>query len=310
VLLLVACDAVANYSKYRIDVTKNSDSPSPWCIQELKFYGENANRIATPESGASAETIYNGDYAAKKAFNEVSNYDESYYCSKNGVKTGWLQFDFGIKTKISSYEIESAGGYPAPVDWKFEGSNDGSTWVTLDEQSGHTWNRDETKSFKLIENCFTISHNSGSWDSEVRWYVEENKSCAKSGSGNSYSSKCCISGNRPTVKCSDTYGDGWNGYKLKFNGHQVCSSVSGKNSWNTDRFYIPDTVQLSLETAAAEEAEVGTGNEILVFEDLTIGPKVLLLVGAFAGVGSLLVLCKRKKAPESYSLLETDMSEL
>jgi len=146
----MATDAVPNYSTYRIDVTKNVGA-NYWCIQELKFYGENANRIATPASGASAETIHAGAF---KAFNEVSNNDESYYCSKTGVKTGWLQFDFGIKTKISSYEIEQINGYAnqySPVDWKFEGSNDGNTWVTLDEQSGHnTWNDGEIKSFKLI----------------------------------------------------------------------------------------------------------------------------------------------------------------
>lgn len=53
--------------------------------------------------------------------------------------TGWLQYDFGsgITRTITRYFVASAMDVPGrdPKDWKFEGSNNGSTWTTLDTQS-------------------------------------------------------------------------------------------------------------------------------------------------------------------------------
>jgi len=56
--------------------------------------------------------------------------------------TGWLQYDFGSGNEqlIKRYTINSAD-VPArdPKDWQFQGSQDGSTWTTLDTQSGQTF---------------------------------------------------------------------------------------------------------------------------------------------------------------------------
>jgi hypothetical protein len=143
-----------NYSKYRIKVTKNAGA-AIWCLEELKFYDENSNRISTPSSGASAQTTYsNGNHEAYRAFNELSNNDDSYYCSQHGVKDGWLRYDFNGPTKITKYELEQLNGFGpeySPVDWTFEGSLDGVNWVVLDEQKDHnTWAGDEVKSFELL----------------------------------------------------------------------------------------------------------------------------------------------------------------
>ncbi|HEY8960814.1 MAG TPA: discoidin domain-containing protein, partial [Luteolibacter sp.] len=56
---------------------------------------------------------------------------------------GWLQYDFGsgITRTITRYSIASAMDAPGrdPKDWKFEGSNDGSSWTTLDTQSNQAF---------------------------------------------------------------------------------------------------------------------------------------------------------------------------
>lgn len=53
--------------------------------------------------------------------------------------TGWIQYDFGpaVTRTIQRYAVASAMDVPErdPKDWEIQGSNDGSTWTTLDTQS-------------------------------------------------------------------------------------------------------------------------------------------------------------------------------
>jgi hypothetical protein len=70
--------------------------------------------------------------------------------------TGWIRYDFGSGTPpaISRYSVASAMDVPErdPKDWQFQGSHDGSTWTTLDTQSGQTFeNRFQTKAFKIAK---------------------------------------------------------------------------------------------------------------------------------------------------------------
>lgn len=55
-----------------------------------------------------------------------------------GNDTGWLTLDFGSGNAyvINQYKILSNGGARAPKDFTLQGSNDGSSWTTLDTQTG------------------------------------------------------------------------------------------------------------------------------------------------------------------------------
>jgi hypothetical protein len=68
--------------------------------------------------------------------------------------TGWVQYDFGsgIPKTITRYSVGSAIDVPErdPRDWEFQGSNDGTTWTTLDTQSGQTFStRFEMKTYPV-----------------------------------------------------------------------------------------------------------------------------------------------------------------
>jgi len=55
---------------------------------------------------------------------------------------GWLQYDFGANNAqvIKRYTINSADvAARDPKDWQFQGSQDGSTWTTLDTRSGQSF---------------------------------------------------------------------------------------------------------------------------------------------------------------------------
>ena len=59
------------------------------------------------------------------------------------AKTGWLQYQFapGEARAVTRYRMISGQDGPErdPTDWRFEGSNDGTTWVTLDTQADQTF---------------------------------------------------------------------------------------------------------------------------------------------------------------------------
>jgi len=137
-----------------MDVSQNAGA-TYWCIEELSFYDANGNRVATQPSLASAETEFASHYAAGMAFNEITDNDASYYCSQNGVPSGWLQYQFEKGTApISSYRVERLNGFGnqfSPVSWQMKQSiDDGVTWVVIDEQSGQsTWGDGEIKSFHV-----------------------------------------------------------------------------------------------------------------------------------------------------------------
>jgi hypothetical protein len=60
----------------------------------------------------------------------------------NAVTTGWLQYQFPSAQTVLAYSIIpwSADTFPtrSPSAWTFQGSNDGSTWTTLDTRSNYT----------------------------------------------------------------------------------------------------------------------------------------------------------------------------
>jgi hypothetical protein len=70
------------------------------------------------------------------------------------TKTGWLQYRFapGETWAVTRYRMTSGGDGPDrdPKDWQFQGSADGTTWVTLDTQSGQVFaGRNETKTYSF-----------------------------------------------------------------------------------------------------------------------------------------------------------------
>ena len=69
-----------------------------------------------------------------------------------GGGVDWVKIDIGSFVLAGSYQVTSTavGGYPqrAPKSWTFEGSTDGSTWITLDTQLSQTgWAAGEARSF-------------------------------------------------------------------------------------------------------------------------------------------------------------------
>jgi len=71
-----------------------------------------------------------------------------------------------------------------------------------------------------------------------------------------------------------------------------------------------DTVSSASQSDEKEEIEAKIGHENLSSEELNVGQRLLLFVGACTGAASVLFLCKRNKNPETYVLLEHAMTEI
>ena len=122
-------------------------------MQELSFYDIDGERLILDKSLGSAQSTYSSQFSAEMAFDEISDEGDRYYCSQNRVTTGWLKYDFQSPVGISKYAIERLNGHSnqfSPVSWTLEGSVDDSSWIVLDEQSGHdSWNDGEIKEFEI-----------------------------------------------------------------------------------------------------------------------------------------------------------------
>ena len=100
----------------------------------------NGERFILDKALASAQSIFSSQYAAEMAFNEISDADNSHYCSQEGMNNGWLAYDFQSPVALSKYAMERLSGLGnqfSPTSWTLEGSLDNISWTLLDVQSGH-----------------------------------------------------------------------------------------------------------------------------------------------------------------------------
>lgn len=108
--------------------------------QQVKSTRTSAISVMTgytgPEGTASANTELNGTTnAAWKAFDGTTNFWSTFTATVAGI----LQFQFNSARVIRAYDIvASTTANSSPRNWTLEGSNNGSSWTTIDTQTGIT----------------------------------------------------------------------------------------------------------------------------------------------------------------------------
>jgi hypothetical protein len=110
-------------------------------VVNLAFSGTTTASInAGPQNGGS-DTAFDGNPGSK------------WHCWNS--PTGWIQYDFGSGNAqvIKRYTINSADVPDRnPKSWNFLGSQDGSTWTTLDSQS------DQSFAVQMAQNTYNIGN--------------------------------------------------------------------------------------------------------------------------------------------------------
>ena len=131
--------AVAGTTYYYVARAKNSAGTS---VNSSEFGAAllSAPMVNLAFSGTSTASVNQGSSTegSPKAFD--GNPGSKWYC--NSASTGWLQYDFGTGNAqvVKRYTLNCADvDTRDPKNWNFMGSQDGSTWTTLDSQSNQSF---------------------------------------------------------------------------------------------------------------------------------------------------------------------------
>ena len=96
-----------------------------------------------------------GAWVAANAFDGVSGDAGHTWASKDGRFPCWLQANFAFAQQVGGYSIQARTTSPynnqAPSAWELQGSNDGTTWVTLDTQRGVTFAPSQIRTFPFAQ---------------------------------------------------------------------------------------------------------------------------------------------------------------
>jgi fibronectin type 3 domain-containing protein/lysophospholipase L1-like esterase len=114
-----------------------------YVVSAVNAMGETANSIEAsgkPAAGVASASSQNApSQGAAQAFDGSTS---TKWFNNNAGTTGWLQYYFGGPTHIVvGYALISASDVAGrdPKNWQFQGSADGSAWVTLDTQTAQTF---------------------------------------------------------------------------------------------------------------------------------------------------------------------------
>jgi hypothetical protein len=127
------------YKIYRLNVSANNGAGNLMGFSELELLEGTIDRTDLPiEITASSEL--NIREAGRHV---VDGTDRTKWLTASGQTTGWLRFRFkdGASYRINGYAITSANDWSErdPKDWVLEGSNNGTTWIVVDQRQDEFW---------------------------------------------------------------------------------------------------------------------------------------------------------------------------
>lgn len=138
------------------------------------FSTTNLVPVMTSNTAPSGVASSSGDYSTSKAFNAFDGYtaqgqaNPAMWTWQSDAVACWLQYQFAAAQTVAFYKMFAYGAAYAPRDWVFQGSNDGSTWVTLDTQADVSWSsQSESKIYAVSTPAaytyyrITVSDNNG-----------------------------------------------------------------------------------------------------------------------------------------------------
>lgn len=119
-----------------------------WCMVALQ-----AGTFATQPTVASATASSNAgsQWIATNAFDGAGGDSGHAWASADSTMPQWLQAQLSTASAITSYGItaRASDATQAPNTWTLQGSNDGSSWTTLDTRSGETFSNGQTKNYSF-----------------------------------------------------------------------------------------------------------------------------------------------------------------
>ena len=138
-----AAPVKCKFTYYRVFPKSNPDSY--FILDEMDFFmgGSEVPTTAATGEPICSSTQGGGGCAALTDGSTGDSSTSGHWHSTAGANGHWAGFHSNEPTEISGYAMHSAVRYGTssyvPDDWVFEGSDDGSSWETLDDVSGYSW---------------------------------------------------------------------------------------------------------------------------------------------------------------------------
>ncbi|NCZ64078.1 MAG: hypothetical protein EBY62_09860, partial [Cellvibrionales bacterium] len=139
------------------DVTVNVIDLDNWKYSmdlQLKYQSTLLEDLTKPGQGSVTGSASHNDYPVAKAFDNRKNHNSGgrWLPNASGLPNVWIQYDMGTGKVVTDYTIEKGGNQDtrAAKDWTLQGSNDNSSWTTIDTVTGQTgWTNWQTRYFKV-----------------------------------------------------------------------------------------------------------------------------------------------------------------
>lgn len=139
-------------------VSAYASAPSGYSVNRVPQMTSNTAPSGTCISGGN----FNSTYAPYQAFDRTNADSGTTGWVSNAGSTGWVGYTFPAAIAVTQYTVTNRGESSSPHSpnaWTFEGSNDLTTWTTLDTQSDVSdWNSaPNTKKTFAISNVTAYS---------------------------------------------------------------------------------------------------------------------------------------------------------
>jgi len=165
-ILLVGATCLAGDGDLIINGKLGIRSDSPTGIFEVfgLISGSSGSAIPTLTSNtsngiASESSSWDSDYTAWRTMDGINSNIFCWFSGRQADFPHWLQYQFTSGKIITSYAITSRNVNTEykPKDWTLQGSNNGTSWTSLDSQSNQSFTTGERKTYSF-SNSTSYTH--------------------------------------------------------------------------------------------------------------------------------------------------------
>lgn len=133
-------------------------NPSDYDLAIYRVFPEEAapQNLTSATSDPNWEVTWSGAYSGRVGWWAFDSDQGTMWCTYSAAVGDWLCWEYkGTEGSVllRRYSIaKGSGNGDCPTGWKIQGSNDGSTWVDLDEQTGQSFPDNNAKEYTIPNN--------------------------------------------------------------------------------------------------------------------------------------------------------------
>lgn len=133
-------------------------NPSDYDLAIYRVFPEEAapQNLTSATSDPNWEVTWSGAYSGRVGWQAFDSDQLTTWCTYSAAVGDWLCWEYkGTEGSVllRRYSIaKGSGNGDCPTGWKIQGSNDGSTWVDLDEQTGQGFPDNNAKEYTIPNN--------------------------------------------------------------------------------------------------------------------------------------------------------------